>query len=152
MNLSKFQGRIVWWATWWRFSGGAIIEPVCQHTERHKGSIPGSRRPPGRGHSNPLQYSCLEDPWTEEPGGLPSIGSQSVGLDWSDLACTHARRMLKPFKRKEKRIRIDFPKQQNWMPENARIITTIYSSKEKQRLFFIQPNRSLHIKVTDEQL
>ena len=25
-------------------------------------SIPGSGRSPGRGHSNPLQYSCLENP------------------------------------------------------------------------------------------
>ena len=27
-----------------------------------KGSIPGSGRSPGGGHSNPLQYSCLENP------------------------------------------------------------------------------------------
>ena len=26
------------------------------------GSIPGSRRSPGEGHDNPLQYSCLENP------------------------------------------------------------------------------------------
>ena len=26
------------------------------------GSIPGLRRYPGRGHGNPLQYSCLENP------------------------------------------------------------------------------------------
>ena len=26
------------------------------------GSIPGSGRSPGEGHSNPLQYSCLENP------------------------------------------------------------------------------------------
>ena len=26
------------------------------------GSIPGSERPPGEGHGNPLQYSCLENP------------------------------------------------------------------------------------------
>ena len=26
------------------------------------GSIPGSRRPPGEGNGNPLQYSCLENP------------------------------------------------------------------------------------------
>ena len=26
------------------------------------GSIPGSERSPGGGHSNPLQYSCLENP------------------------------------------------------------------------------------------
>ena len=28
-------------------------------------------------------------PWTEEPGGLQSIGLQRVRHDWSDLACTH---------------------------------------------------------------
>ena len=33
--------------------------------------IPGSEGSPGGGHSNPLQFSC----WTEEPGGLQSIGS-----------------------------------------------------------------------------
>ena len=26
-------------------------------------------------------------PWTEEPGGLQSMGSQTVWHDWSDLAC-----------------------------------------------------------------
>ena len=26
------------------------------------GSIPGSRRSPGEGNGNPLQYSCLENP------------------------------------------------------------------------------------------
>ena len=27
-------------------------------------------------------------PWTEEPGGLQSMGSQRIGHNWSDLACT----------------------------------------------------------------
>ena len=31
-------------------------------------------------------------PWTEEAGGLQSIGSQRVGHDLSDLACTHVTR------------------------------------------------------------
>ena len=30
-------------------------------------------------------------PWTEEPGGLQSTGSQKVGYDLSDLAHLHAR-------------------------------------------------------------
>ena len=30
----------------------------------------------GGGNANSLQYSCLENPWTEEPGGLQSMGSQ----------------------------------------------------------------------------
>ena len=34
------------------------------------GSIPGSGRSPGEGNGKPLQCSCLENPWREEPGGL----------------------------------------------------------------------------------
>ena len=30
------------------------------------GSVPGSARCPGEGHDNPLQYSCLENPRTED--------------------------------------------------------------------------------------
>ena len=33
-----------------------------QETTRDWGSIPGLGRSPGGGHSNPLQYSCLENP------------------------------------------------------------------------------------------
>ena len=40
------------------------------------GLIPGLGRSPGGGNGNPLQYSCLDIPWTEEPGGLQSMGSQ----------------------------------------------------------------------------
>ena len=35
----------------------------------------------GEGHGNPLHYSCLENPWTEEPGGLQFTGLQRVGHD-----------------------------------------------------------------------
>ena len=44
-------------------------------------SIPGSVRSPGERNGHPLQYSCLENPWTEEPGGLQSTGSQRIGHD-----------------------------------------------------------------------
>ena len=36
-------------------------------------SIPGSGRSPGEGNGNLLQYSCLGNPWTEEPGGLHTV-------------------------------------------------------------------------------
>ena len=39
-------------------------------------SAPGLGRSPG-GHDNAFQYSFLENPWIEEPGGLQSTGSQS---------------------------------------------------------------------------
>ena len=53
---------------------------------RDGGSIPGSGRSLGRGHGNPLQYPCLENPRTEGLGGPQSIGSQRVGRDRSNLA------------------------------------------------------------------
>ena len=33
----------------------------------------------GEGNGNPLQCSCLENPGTGEPGGLPSVGLHGVG-------------------------------------------------------------------------
>ena len=38
---------------------------------------------PGGGHGNPLQCSCLENPWTEEPGRLQSVGLQRVRHNWA---------------------------------------------------------------------
>ena len=32
---------------------------------------------------NPLLYFCLENPWTEKPGVLQSMGSHRVGWDWA---------------------------------------------------------------------
>ena len=46
-----------------------------------EGSIPGSGRSPREGNGNPLQYSCLGNPMTEDPGRLQSMGSQRVGHD-----------------------------------------------------------------------
>ena len=47
------------------------------------GSTPGLGRSPGGVHGNPLQNSCLENPpWSEELGGLQSMGSQRVQHDW----------------------------------------------------------------------
>ena len=48
---------------------------------RDEGLIPGSGRCPGGGQGNPFQHSCWTIPWTEEPGGLQSIGLQRVGHD-----------------------------------------------------------------------
>ena len=43
-------------------------ESVCKAGDT--GSIPGLGRSPGKENGNPLQYSCLGNPWTEEPGDL----------------------------------------------------------------------------------
>ena len=49
-----------------------------------KSSISGSGKSPGEINGNPLQYSCLETPWTEEPGGLQSKGLQKSWTQLSD--------------------------------------------------------------------
>ena len=53
--------------------------PASSGDLRYEGLMPGLGRSPRGGHGNPLQYSCLRIPWTEEPGGLQSMGSQRVG-------------------------------------------------------------------------
>ena len=55
--------------------GSAGKESACSAGDLS--SVPVSGRSPGEGNGNPLQYSCRRIPWTEEPGGLQSMGSQS---------------------------------------------------------------------------
>ena len=44
--------------------------------------IPGSENPPGwRGMASHSSILAWRIPWTEEPGGLQSMGSQRVGRD-----------------------------------------------------------------------
>ena len=57
--------------------GSAVKNPPANAGDA--GLIPGSGRSLGGWHGNPLQYSCLENSWTEEPGGLQFIGLQK---DW----------------------------------------------------------------------
>ena len=42
--------------------------------------IPGSGRSPRVRNDNPLHYSCLKTPWTEEPGGLRAIEIQEADM------------------------------------------------------------------------
>ena len=55
-------------------SDGSVVKnlPANARDARNVGLIPGSGRSLGGGNGDPLQYSCLENPWewTEEPGRL----------------------------------------------------------------------------------
>ena len=50
--------------------------PANAGDTRDTGSVPGLGRSPGGGKGNPLQYLAWRIPWTEEPSGLQSMGSQ----------------------------------------------------------------------------
>ena len=62
------------------FPGGSAIKNLLAVQEMRVRSL-GREDPLGGGRGNPLQYSCLENPWIEEPGGLQSIRSQRVRHD-----------------------------------------------------------------------
>ena len=46
------------------------------------GSIPRLGRSPGEGKGNPSSILAWEIPWTEDPGGLQSMGFQRVRIAW----------------------------------------------------------------------
>ena len=54
----------------------------------------------GEGNGTPLQYFAWKIPWTEEPGGLQSMGSLRVGHDWATslslFTFVHWRRKWQP--------------------------------------------------------
>ena len=61
-------------------SGGSDSkESACKAED--VGLIPRWGRPPGEGMATHSSVLAWRIPWTEEPGGLLSIGSQRVGHD-----------------------------------------------------------------------
>ena len=54
----------------------------------------GGEDPLEGGHGNLLHYFAWRPPWTEEPSGLQSVGSQTVGHDWINWAHTHTASFL----------------------------------------------------------
>ena len=59
---------IIYGLPWWFSGKESAFAMQCNAGD--PGSNPGSGRCPGEGNGNPLQYSCLEIPRTEEPVGL----------------------------------------------------------------------------------
>ena len=57
------------------FPGGSVVKTLSANAG-DVGLIPGLRKSLGEGNGNPLQYSCLKNPWAEEHGKLQSTGSQ----------------------------------------------------------------------------
>ena len=65
------------------FPGGSVVKnlPANSGDAGDLGSFPRWRISLGGRNGNPLQYSCWEIPWTEEPGGLQSMELQRIGRD-----------------------------------------------------------------------
>ena len=95
IHVSRIAGRcFTLWATrealwvleWvaYPFSNGSSQSRNWTHScnAGDLGSIPGLRRSTGEGNGNHSSILAWRIPWTEEPGGLQSMGSQGVRHDW----------------------------------------------------------------------
>ena len=74
----------------WFPSGASSKEPACQGRKHktHGSDTWVGKISPGGGQGNPLQYSWLENHMNRGAWWAIAHGSQRVGHDWSDLACT----------------------------------------------------------------
>ena len=72
------------------FPSGLVVKnpPANAGDARDDGSIPGKEDPLEEGMATHLSILAWIIPWTEEPGGLQSIGSQSVTTKHTH-ACTY---------------------------------------------------------------
>ena len=70
------------------FPGGASFpgKETAYHCRRHESL--GWEDPLVKGTATHSSILAWRIPWTEESGGLQSIGSQRVEYNWRDLACT----------------------------------------------------------------
>ena len=107
---------------WWLSSKGS----ACNAREvGDAGLIPGLRRFPRRGHGNPLQYSCWENPM--DRGGCWAIAhgiSKSQGMtenDWRDWARTQGR----------KTSWISWRRRTSWVTEDSCV------QKDRDRVSFV---------------
>ena len=83
----------IWWGygSKWGFPGGSVVKnhlPIQETQETKIWSVgqEDSLEEEMATHSSILAWKI---PWTDEPGGLQSMGSQRVRYNWVDWACTH---------------------------------------------------------------
>ena len=80
------------WPFFWASQVALVVKnpPANAGDIRDVGSIPGLGRSPGGGHSNPLRYSCLENPHGQRSLTDYNLWGCRVRQDWSNLAHMHA--------------------------------------------------------------
>ena len=64
----------------WGFPVGSVVKNLPQHMETRAQTL-GWKDHLEDENGNPLQILAWGIPWTEEPGGLQSTGSQRAGHD-----------------------------------------------------------------------
>ena len=86
-SLSSVLGNSLWSYNYMPCFPGSSAVKNLPFNARDSGSIPGLGRSPGEGNGNPFRILACRAPWTEEPGRLQSIGSQSqTRLKWLSMS------------------------------------------------------------------
>ena len=67
----------VWWIPWWLRRWRTLLQ--CRETWVQSLS---QEDPLEKGMTTHSSILACRIPWTEQPGGLQSVGSQRIGLDW----------------------------------------------------------------------
>ena len=67
----------------WGLPGGSVVKspPAVQEPQETQVQSLGREDSPGAGHSNPVQYSCLENPMDRGAWWVQTTGWQRVGHD-----------------------------------------------------------------------
>ena len=82
---------------WWHDPSSSFTGQSMSHQHNYLKELCSENR---EGDGTPLQYSCLENPWTEESGRLHSMGSRRVRHNWTTslslFTVMHWRRKWQP--------------------------------------------------------
>ena len=72
------------------FPRGSVVEnsPAMQEMQETEVQSLGGEDPLKKGMTTHSSVLAWRIPWTEEPGGLQSLGSQRIRHEWRDWACT----------------------------------------------------------------
>ena len=72
---------------WWELPGGSVVKNLPGMQEMWV-QLLSQEDPLEKGMASHPSILAWRIPWTEEPGGLQSMGSQRVRHDWSDFTHT----------------------------------------------------------------
>ena len=101
----------------WGFPGGSVVQnpPAMQELQETWVWSLGWEDPLEKGMATQSSILVWRIPWTGEPGGVQSMGSQRVRHDWGDLAYKHMH---------------DLPKLPNYLftPSNHKFVTWVCES------------------------
>ena len=95
--------------------------PASAGDRRDKGSLSGSGRPPGGGHGNPLQYSCLENPM--DRGAWLAAAHGHIQSDRTEA--TYHARMQRSFKCELQSLNRNTHKTRLWTDRLTKVLLSV---------------------------